>query len=716
VAEYCGDGVTNNNETCDDGALNGTGDGKCLLDCSAVQSCGNGVTNGTEQCDTSGESSTCDSNCTLASCGDGDLNTTSGEACDDGNRLNGDGCSKTCAVTYLPLYCGEAAGTYGDGSAGAAYTSQQIEDLLFWINGATQAQIDACTYVDSTEAAALFNGKPYHAIGTIGSDEATGAQAGHIDSASGISEAASDNDLVGLRNCVTATQTCSEVCGNGILNSGEECDDGGQTADCNSDCTLAGCGDGVVNTSAGESCDDGNTVSGDGCNSICKEEFSYELWFTANYEAGTSDTTCDNGTRTMCADLISLIRGAEETIDFAIYGNSLDMNMVADALSDAQDNGVVVRGIVDVQNTTFCNQSSACGGEGQPACATYSYSQTQAFVDELASGTVKCDNGIGSGYIMHDKFFVIDGYKVWTGTTNVSRMCIGGEGNANTSILVNSWRVAKAYVDEVDQMWTNDVSHNEKTDKSAGLLENFADGSTVVKQYFAPKADVTNSAIIPAIAAAEETIDVQMFYLTSQTITDALIDAYQRGVSVRLIIDAGGDVSAYDRSSCKTCDGNPDEAGYIETSVEIGMDFLCNYLDEDGSGSNNPVMIVKTDPWGGKQHNKTAVIDSGVPGHGAVIIGSQNWTNAGEDANDENLLYIKNDAVAAEMQADFNMKWNSTALQGVNACSYVAQEGNSSSDCVDDKCDTACNFGSCCDSVDNDMDGNIDAADNGCRD
>jgi cysteine-rich repeat protein len=39
---------------------------------------------------------------------------------------------------------------------------------------------------------------------------------------------------------------------------------------CRSDCTLAGCGDGVVDT--GESCDDGNTVAGDGCNSSCAVE------------------------------------------------------------------------------------------------------------------------------------------------------------------------------------------------------------------------------------------------------------------------------------------------------------------------------------------------------------------------------------------------------------------------------------------------------------
>ncbi|MBW2981103.1 thrombospondin type 3 repeat-containing protein, partial [Candidatus Woesearchaeota archaeon] len=58
-------------------------------------------------------------------------------------------------------------------------------------------------------------------------------------------------------------------CGNGVLDYslGEECDDG-NTADgdgCRSDCSLEQCGDGIVDSPA-EECDDGNNVDGDGCN------------------------------------------------------------------------------------------------------------------------------------------------------------------------------------------------------------------------------------------------------------------------------------------------------------------------------------------------------------------------------------------------------------------------------------------------------------------
>ncbi|MCA9516000.1 MAG: hypothetical protein KC635_13735, partial [Myxococcales bacterium] len=44
------------------------------------------------------------------------------------------------------------------------------------------------------------------------------------------------------------------------------------TADCDLDCTVPECGDGVVNAEAGESCDDGGTADGDGCDGSCQVE------------------------------------------------------------------------------------------------------------------------------------------------------------------------------------------------------------------------------------------------------------------------------------------------------------------------------------------------------------------------------------------------------------------------------------------------------------
>lgn len=103
------------------------------------------------------------------------------------------------------------------------------------------------------------------------------------------------------------------VCGDGEVADGEECDDGAANADdgaCTSECKLASCGDGVVQTSVEicddgvndgayggceegcgalapycgdgmtngpEACDDGDEVDGDGCNADCRQSGA-EVW------------------------------------------------------------------------------------------------------------------------------------------------------------------------------------------------------------------------------------------------------------------------------------------------------------------------------------------------------------------------------------------------------------------------------------------------------
>jgi cysteine-rich repeat protein len=60
------------------------------------------------------------------------------------------------------------------------------------------------------------------------------------------------------------------VCGDGVVQAPEECDDGNRddTDACLSSCKKARCGDGVVHKGV-EQCDDGNTVETDGCTTRC---------------------------------------------------------------------------------------------------------------------------------------------------------------------------------------------------------------------------------------------------------------------------------------------------------------------------------------------------------------------------------------------------------------------------------------------------------------
>ena len=60
------------------------------------------------------------------------------------------------------------------------------------------------------------------------------------------------------------------ACGDGIVEGGEQCDDGNLANDdaCTSSCKLAFCGDGFVHGGV-EVCDDGNVRDGDACNASC---------------------------------------------------------------------------------------------------------------------------------------------------------------------------------------------------------------------------------------------------------------------------------------------------------------------------------------------------------------------------------------------------------------------------------------------------------------
>ena len=69
----------------------------------------------------------------------------------------------------------------------------------------------------------------------------------------------------------TCTIDCAPTsCGDGIVQSGEACDDGNDldTDACTPSCTSTFCGDGIVQS--GEACDDGNTVDTDDCMNSCQ--------------------------------------------------------------------------------------------------------------------------------------------------------------------------------------------------------------------------------------------------------------------------------------------------------------------------------------------------------------------------------------------------------------------------------------------------------------
>lgn len=95
------------------------------------------------------------------------------------------------------------------------------------------------------------------------------------------------------------------ICGDGIVGGAEECDAQGESARCNADCTLAACGDGVLNATAGEDCDDGGlsaTCDLDCTVSECGDTVLNELAGELCDEGGESAACNADCTLSMCGD------------------------------------------------------------------------------------------------------------------------------------------------------------------------------------------------------------------------------------------------------------------------------------------------------------------------------------------------------------------------------------------------------------------------------
>jgi len=88
----------------------------------------------------------------------------------------------------------------------------------------------------------------------------------------GLLDVGEECDDGNLEDGDTCTPECRvpESCGNGAVDLGEECDDG--NADdmdgCTATCTVPVCGDGIINRSE-EVCDDGNAIETDSCTTKC---------------------------------------------------------------------------------------------------------------------------------------------------------------------------------------------------------------------------------------------------------------------------------------------------------------------------------------------------------------------------------------------------------------------------------------------------------------
>ncbi len=356
VAATCGDGnLQTGTEECDDGNLT-DGDG-CNSVCVA-EFCGDAIVNNGEACDDGGESASCNSDCTVSQCGDGVLNAAANETCDDSNTTGGDGCSMYCHEESTPVRVGlrefiaydsqaataqPDAAQYCEDAGGYLATIDNADELQAVINSmfGTHSWIgltteDAATFHWQNAAEPTFTAwdsdQPDTSDSKYCTVEVTGVDAWQTDNCGA------------AHNYVCAFDV---LCGNGVMNEGESCDDGNFTNGdgCTDSCTVEPgyacdggacatvCGDGLV--AGGEQCDDHNTDDGDGCSSSCTEEDG----FSCSGAPSTCSTTCGD---TIVAGSEACDDGGESetcnaTCTASVCGDSVRNATAGEACDDGND-------------------------------------------------------------------------------------------------------------------------------------------------------------------------------------------------------------------------------------------------------------------------------------------------------------------------------------------------------------------------------------------
>ena len=365
------------------------------------------------------------------------------------------------------------------------------------------------------------------------------------------------------------------------------------------------------------------------------ENPNISVFFIGLNEIDKPTSKCDNIT---CLALKNEIDNAKATIDFAIYGigNQKD---IFDSLVQAQRRGVKLRWVSDYDKN-----------------GSY-YKDTEVLKKYLPDfNDDKSYDENNRSAIMHNKFFIFDNKKVWTGSSNLSSTDITGF-NSNINVLINSSDVANIFTAEFEQMY-NGKFHKDKEQKSFDSV--LLDKDTKISVYFSPQDTPLRNNIIPLIRKAEKYIYIPIFFITRKELIPELKNAYDRGVDIEIIDDATNAVNQHS---------------------------IHKELREYG-------IKVKTENKAGKIHSKALIIDDKFS-----VITSMNFSNSGELRNDENVVIIENKEITQYLKNNFLYLWSSIPEK------YLK---------YDPRPESKESIGSCFDNIDNDYDGKIDAKDNGC--
>jgi phosphatidylserine/phosphatidylglycerophosphate/cardiolipin synthase-like enzyme len=268
--------------------------------------------------------------------------------------------------------------------------------------------------------------------------------------------------------------------------------------------------------------------------------------------------------------LLNFIDSAQESVHCAFF--EVDLDKIRDKLLEKQKE-------IDVKIITDNG---------------YLYEFNHSFVKTDRSG------------LMHNKFCIIDGHKISTGSMNPTNN--GANKNNNNLLLIESSVLAQNYEGEFNEMWQGEFK------KGANVLNPVIEIDGIkVENYFCPE-DNCAFHVKETLKKAKKSIHFMTFSFTDDSIANILLLKKLDNISISGVMEAR-QVSKY--------------------SVFELLDYQDVDVVKDGNKNN--------------MHHKVFIIDEEI-----VITGSYNPTGNGNKGNDENVLIIYDDNIAELFEEEFN--------------------------------------------------------------
>lgn len=211
--------------------------------------------------------------------------------------------------------------------------------------------------------------------------------------------------------------------------------------------------------------------------------------------------------------------------------------------------------------------------------------------------------------LMHNKYCVIDGKKVSTGSMNPTDN--DAHKNNNNLLLIESTAIAQNYEDEFQELWNGHFKKGSKIQNPKVMLHN-QKTRLRVETYFCPE-DQCSEQVKEELQKAEKSIYFMIFSFTHDGIANILLLKNLDEVEIKGVM----------------------EVKQISEYSEFNR-LLQNRVDVRKDGNKNNL------------HHKTFIIDEKT-----VITGSFNPTVNGDQRNDENVVIIESEEIAEKFVEEF---------------------------------------------------------------